>query len=267
MPRMPVLFVGHGAPLLATDPVRGAELRTLGPTLPAPRAVLMVSAHWTTRGEALSLGPLEQQPLIYDFSGFPEELYRVKYPAPGGGLIAAEVRAALVGAALGAAQGEVSVQTTQRGLDHGSWTPLVHLLPDANVPVLQLSLPIDWSGERWLALGRALAPLRDAGVLIVGSGNVTHNLREVDPRPAASPPAWAAEFDQWTSSTLSNFRMDQLADYKNHAPALRMNHPTEEHWAPLVVAAGAASASRPSVSYPVSGWEFGSLSRRSVLFS
>jgi len=265
---MPVLFIGHGAPLLATDQERGAELRALGPKLPSARAVLMISAHWTTQGAALSLGPLEQQPLIYDFSGFPEELYRVKYPAPGGGVIAAEVSAALGVDELAAAGGSrVAVRTTQRGLDHGSWTPLVHLLPQANVPVLQLSLPIDWSGTRWLALGRALAPLRDAGVLIVGSGNITHNLREVDRRPGAAPPAWAAEFDEWTSATLNGFRMDHLVDYKNQAPALRTNHPTEEHWAPLIVAAGAASETRPSVSYPVSGWEFGSLSRRSVLFS
>ncbi len=262
--RMPVMFVGHGAPLLAVDADKGAPLVEWGADLSrrfgTPRAVLSISAHWALAGDALSLGPLAQQPLVYDFYGFPEELYGVRYAAPGGGVIAKEVAAAL------AKLDGVSVNETQRGLDHGTWTPLVHLWPAAEVPVLQLSLPISWSGKRWFELGQALAPLRDAGVMIMGSGNITHNLRKVDMRPNASVPGWAAEFDAWVEQSLKNFQVDILIDYKRRAPALATNHPTEEHWAPLIVAAGAAGQS-PKVSYPVGGWEFGSLSRRSVEFA
>ncbi|MCB9589456.1 MAG: dioxygenase [Polyangiaceae bacterium] len=262
--RMPSIFVGHGAPLLAVDAEKGAPLVEWGTVLArefkTPRAVLSISAHWTTAGDTLSLGPLTPQPLIYDFSGFPEELYRVKYPAPGGEVISKEVSACL------AKLPGVSVKETERGLDHGTWTPLVHLWPKADVPILQLSLPMSWSGKRWFELGQALAPLRDAGVLIMGSGNVTHNLRKVDWRPNAEVPQWAAEFDSWLEQNLTRFHADELMDYKQRAPALATNHPTEEHWAPLVVVAGAAGQG-PKVSYPVSGWEFGSLSRRSVQFS
>lgn len=260
---MPAIFVGHGAPLLAVDAAKGAPFVEWGAALTrefgAPRALLSVSAHWTTPGNTLLLGPLARQPLIYDFHGFPEELYRVEYAAPGGGVVASEVAATL-----SRLQG-VTVSQTQRGLDHGTWTPLVHLWPKANVPILQLSLPIGWSGKRWFELGRALAPLRAEGVLIMGSGNVTHNLGKVAWEPNASVPQWAADFDAWVERSLTNFHADELMDYKAKAPALATNHPTEEHWAPLVVAAGAAGQS-PKVTYPVSGWEFGSLSRRSVQF-
>ncbi|MCA9627769.1 MAG: dioxygenase [Myxococcales bacterium] len=261
--RMPAIFVGHGAPLLAVDAEKGAPLvdwgREISREFGKPRAVLSISAHWTTRGDVLALGPLQRRELIYDFSGFPEELYRVRYPAPGGDLIARDVAASL------AKLDGVSLMETERGLDHGTWTPLVHLWPQADVPILQLSLPMTWSGRRWFDLGRALAPLRDAGVVIMCSGNVTHNLGKVDWRPNAGVPQWAAEFDRWVEESLNGFRADELMNYKIHAPALATNHPTEEHWAPLIVAAGAAGES-PKVSYPVSGWEFGSLSRRSVQF-
>src|SRR5687767_2015172 len=154
---MPSLFVGHGAPLLAVDSVLGEPLRQLGRQLRRPRAILAVSAHWEE--SPLTLGTTEQRELIYDFSGFPEELYRVRYPAPGAPWLADRIEALLP---------DRPPKRSQRGLDHGVWTPLVHLYPDADVPVLQLSMPRSDSADALFELGKALAPLRDEGVLILG---------------------------------------------------------------------------------------------------
>ncbi len=260
--RAPVVFVGHGSPTLAVDAVKGAELRSWGGKLTNVRGVLVVSAHWAHRGGELLLGPLERSPLIYDFYGFPRELYQVSYAAPGGAPLAAEVNEALA-----TVRRASTVRQTDRGLDHGSWTPLVHLFPAANIPVLQLSLPIDWGGAGWFELGEALAPLRERGILVMGSGNVTHNLRRIDPNPSGPVPNWAREFDAWVEGALSSRDLSEVARFAERAPALATNHPTLEHLAPLIVAAGAASASGARPHYPIQGWEHGSISRRSVEFS
>lgn len=259
---MPVVFVGHGSPTLAVDAAKGAELRRWGASLTNARGVLVVSAHWAHHGGELLLGPLERSPLIYDFYGFPRELYQVSYAAPGGAPLAAEVNEVLA-----SVQRASSVRQTDRGLDHGSWTPLVHLFPAANVPVLQLSLPIDWGGAGWFELGASLAPLRERGIVVMGSGNVTHNLRRIDPNPSAPVPSWAREFDAWAEGALSGRDLSEVARFAERAPALATNHPTLEHLAPLVVAAGAASASGARARFPIQGWEHGSISRRSVEFS
>jgi 4,5-DOPA dioxygenase extradiol len=250
--RMPVLAIGHGSPVLAIDAARGAPLREWGRSLPQPGAILVVSAHWEA-APAL-LGATARLPLIYDFGGFPRALYEVQYPAPGAPALAERVRELLGGRV---------EQDPARGLDHGVWTPLVHLYPQAAVPVLQLSLPAALGARAIFELGRRLAPLRDEGVLLIGSGNITHNLRE---RLAEGAPAldWALAFDTWVEASLLARDVDALLDYERRAPELRRNHPSEEHWLPLFVALGAAQLQRDALHFPVTGFEFGTLSRRSI---
>lgn len=251
---MPSIFVAHGAPFLAVDPQRGEPLVRWGEALPRPSAILAVSAHW--EDAPLALGATLTRELVYDFSGFPEELYRVRYPAPGAPWLARRVLELLGGR---------TVLGGDRGLDHGVWTPLVHLYPDADVPVLQLSMPATGSAGDLFELGRSLAPLRAEGVLILGSGNLVHNLRRVDwGGGGAPPPSWAAAFDAWIADVLSRRDWDALVDYRSRAPQLALAHPTEEHLRPLLVVAGAA-ADEP-VRFTLEGWEMGSLSRRSVQF-
>lgn len=251
--RMPVGFVAHGAPTLALDRARGSDFTRWGGALAQPTAVLVVSAHW--EGQPVSIGTTERRALMYDFHGFPDELYRVEYPAPGAPDLASRVAALL---------GQATRREPTRALDHGVWVPLLHLLPAAEVPVLQISMPSALGARELFALGQRLAPLRDEGVLLLGSGNITHNLRRLDWRGGASTPAWASDFDTWVADVLVRHDFDALLDYARRAPALRDNHPTEEHLQPLLVVAGAASLGTEPVSFPVQGFEYGSLSRRSV---
>ncbi|MEE2779931.1 MAG: class III extradiol ring-cleavage dioxygenase [Myxococcota bacterium] len=253
--RVPAIFVGHGSPMVALDEVKGAPWRTWGQALGTPRAILVISAHWEST--PLALGTVTRRPLIYDFGGFPRALYEVKYSAPGAPELLSRVEA-LMGPA-------GCRRAPERGLDHGAWTPLVHLWPEANVPVLQISLPSAMGPEGLFDLGRRLAPLRREGVLILGSGNITHNLRAMGP-DGSQPEAWAAELDAWTAGTLANRDFDELVDYGHRAPDFRRNHPTEEHWRPLLVVAGASSTTEEEVSFPVEGFEYQNLSRRAVQF-
>ena len=255
--RMPAAFVGHGAPTVALDPDKGAAWRAWGAALPRPSGVLAVSAHWYE--PRLVTGTERTVPLIYDFSGFPDALYRVEYAAPGAPTLASRVHELL--GSRGVARAE------QRGLDHGVWTPLVHMFPDADVPVLQLSIPSNASFADLVALGRSLAPLRDEGVLVLGSGNATHNLRRMRPDGTA-PEAFASELDAWLAETLSSRDVDAMIDARTRAPAFRENHPTEEHFVPLLVALGAGGFGEDGeaarVTFPVTGFEYGNLSRRAV---
>lgn len=252
---MPSLFVGHGSPMLAVDAAKGAELTRIAQGLPRPVAVLVVSAHFE-RAPA-TIGATTQRPLIYDFGGFPRALYQIKYPAPPAPKLARRVRKVL------APLGRVA-DAPRRGHDHGTWVPMRWMYPKADVPLLSLSLPTHDPKQLW-KIGRALQPLRDEGVLIVGSGNVTHNLRRIT-RGATKPPAWAAEFDQWTTKTLQTNDVDALLDWTRKAPAARTNHPTVEHFVPLVLATAARKAT-DAVTFPVTGFEAGSLSRRCALFA
>ncbi|MEZ4399566.1 MAG: class III extradiol ring-cleavage dioxygenase [Kofleriaceae bacterium] len=244
-------FISHGAPTLAlAQDGAAAALTAWGAALARPRAIVVVSAHWVA---ATPLTGVERQaPLYYDFGGFPDELYRVEYPAPGAPDVAARVRA-LTGADSAPA----------RPFDHGVWVPLSKLFPDAGVPVVQLALPLAAGPAGWLALGRALAPLRDEDVLVLGSGGIVHNLRALG-RPGAAPP-WALAFDRWVEEVLAAGDPDALAGVLD-APGARQAHPTVEHLAPLLVAAGAASVDGrlPPPRYPVTGWELGALGMRSV---
>lgn len=251
---MPVIFIAHGAPMVLDDPAWVTDWATWARRLPRPRAILMISAHWEAR--PATLGATRTVPLVYDFYGFPARYYQQTYPAPGAPDLAARVKGLLQ------SSGQDSTDAPERGLDHGAYVPLVAMYPEANVPVLQLSLPSLRAPELF-ALGRALAPLRDEGVLIAGSGFITHNMRTAFHK---GTPAWASEFDQWTAEALVKNDMDGLVDFERRAPAARTALPTTEHYVPLVVAAGAAQGAATPPSFPIEGfWDAsGSFTRRSV---
>lgn len=252
--KLPVLFVSHGAPTLALDPVAGADFTRLGKSLPQPRAVLVLSAHWLDA--APTLGTARRQPLLYDFSGFPERLHQVQYPAPGAAELAAELAATLQ-----------LRHDDRRPWDHGVWVPLVHMLPSASVPVLQLSVPHRWRAQQLFELGQQLAPWRERGVLVLASGGMVHNLGRLDWRNAAPPPQWAVDFEQWVRDQLVRGDVDGLLDHRQRAPAFALAHPTDDHFLPLLVAAGAAALDgKPAIEFPIEGFELGSLSRLAVRF-
>jgi 4,5-DOPA dioxygenase extradiol len=252
VPRMPVGFVSHGAPTLAVDAVRGADLTRWAAAMPRPRAVLVVSAHWLDAPAAL--GTSTTRELLYDFGGFPRELYQLQYRAPAAAALAAELGARLPGLA----------RVDARAWDHGVWVPLLHMYPDASVPVLQLSLPYAWSPQRLFDLGRSLAPWRDDGVLVLGSGGAVHNLGALDLGGDAPPPAWATAFEAWLRERLQQSAVDEIVAFRERAPGLRRAHPTDDHFLPLLVALGAASERPGPVDFPVQGFEHGSLSRLAV---
>jgi 4,5-DOPA dioxygenase extradiol len=253
--RMPSVFLAHGSPFLLDDTAWNAELARWAQAMPRPRAVLMISAHWTSA--PVALGATTTVPLVYDFSGFPQRYYEVVYPAPGAPALAQRVKE-LVGP-LGPVR-----EDPARGLDHGAYVPLIAMYPDASVPVLQMSIPT-MDPASLVALGRALAPLRDEGVLIVGSGFLTHNLRAADWRESSVTPAWASEFDAWAGEALGRRDLDALLGYRERAPGVRMALPSHEHFVPVLVAAGAADEKDP-VSFPITGFAHGSFTKRSVQF-
>ena len=252
---MPVIFAAHGAPILLEDAGWMALLAAWAKALPRPTSVLMVSAHWEAR--PTTLGAVQPVPLVYDFYGFPERYYQTTYPAPGAPALAARVRDLL------RQRGIAVTDDPERGLDHGAYVPLVAMYPDADIPVLQASMP-GLDARALFALGQALAPLRDEGALIVGSGFLTHNMRFAF---RAGTPAWAREFDSWAESALSRLDVDALVDFQARAPAARMALPTWEHYAPVLVAAGAASGEAPRTTFPITGWWMdGAFTKRSVQF-
>jgi len=191
---MPALYLGHGAPILVDDPIWPGELARWSADLPKPKAILVVSAHW--EHAPLTIGATTPVPLVYDFYGFPQRYYDVTYPAPGAPDLAQRVRQLLPGRPI--------AEDAMRGLDHGAYVPLTIMYPKADVPVLQISMP-SLDSKDLLDLGKKLAPLRDEGVLIIGSGFMTHGLPFLeDFRPEATPPAWSKEFDLWSAETLAS---------------------------------------------------------------
>ena len=233
---IPSVFVSHGSPMLplGDSPAR-RFLADLAARLPRPEAILAVSAHWET--DAPTVNAVAVNDTIHDFRGFPEPLYALRYVAPGSPALAERVRGLLRDAGF-----ECRVNT-RRGLDHGAWVPLLLAYPEADIPVVQLSVQSRLGPAHHLELGRALAPLRDERTLVLGSGSFTHNLHEYFAGAEDVPePEWVAGFADWFDGALADGRTEDLLDYRRRAPAARRNHPTEEHLLPLFVALGAAGS-------------------------
>jgi len=252
---MPSIFLAHGAPPLLDDALWMRELADWAVAMPRPTSILMISAHW--EASPIALGATTPVPLIYDFYGFPERYYQVQYPAPGAPELAGRIRELL--------RGKEPVQDApNRGLDHGAYVPLLAMYPKADIPVLQMSIPT-MEPEPLMALGRALAPLRREGVLIVGSGFLVHNLRALDFR-RTTPESWAVEFDAWAADAIAKRDVDALAHYRQRAPGVDMALPTHEHFVPVLVAMGASLDHAEKVGFPITGNWIGGLTKRSVQF-
>lgn len=252
--RMPAVYLGHGAPPLVDDPLWVSQLQAWSAGLPRPRAILVVSAHWESA--PLTIGATTTVPLIYDFWGFPQHYYEATYPAPGAPWLAARMEALM-------RDGEPVAHQPGRGLDHGAYVPLSVMYPHADIPVLQISLPTN-DPERLLDLGRRLAVLRDEGVLIVGSGFMTHGLPFLQMRsPDQQAPGWSRDFDAWAAETLGRGDVAGLIDFRNAAPAVRYAHPTVEHFTPLFVVLGASGDPETAPRTKIDGYWFG-LAKRSV---
>ncbi len=250
---MPALYIGHGAPPLLDDPVWSGQLAAWAGDLPRPKAVLIVSAHWESAPISLTASNV---PLVYDFGGFAEKYYRMTYETPDASWLAQRVAAMMP-------SNEPVHQHRDRGLDHGAWVPLRIMFPEADVPVLQLSLPTH-DPVRLLELGARLRPLREEGVLIIGSGFLTHGLPFLKEfRIEATPPGWSTEFDAWAGEALSRGDVDALADFRHQAPGMPYAHPTVEHYSPLFVTLGAATDPGEPGIQVIDGFWMG-LSKRSL---
>lgn len=237
MTPLPSLFVSHGSPMFALEPgLIGPQLQALGRCLPRPSAILVVSPHWMTRGVRVSMA--QQPDTIHDFGGFPQPLYELQYPAPGHPGLAQTALDAL------AAAGWPVQADAGRGLDHGAWVPLRYLFPEADVPVFQVSLPAGLDEAGAFALGQALAPLREQGVLVIGSGSLTHNLYEWRSGQADGE-SYALEFVEWVRDVVARGDSERLQQTMAQAPHAQRAHPTTEHLLPLMVAAGAAGTGMP----------------------
>lgn len=224
------LFLAHGSPMLAlVDSAAHRFLKELGPSLPRPRAIVVLSPHWETDGLRVSApGPLRT---IHDFGGFPRALFEIQYPASAPEDVTGEVMEKLAAAGI-----EAQIDPTW-GLDHGAWVPLYLAYPQADIPVVALSLPLSYGPQELLQLGAALSGLQDSGVLIIATGSTTHNLRQIMP-PDSPAPDWAKAFDAWLDQGLLSGEAERITDL-NSAPAFRMAHPREEHLLPVFFALGA----------------------------
>ncbi len=256
---MPALYLSHGAPPLFDDPLWISQLFGWSQALPKPTAILIVSAHWESAPVSLSASA-PATPLVYDFGGFDARYFQMTYATPDASALAARVAAALPGRA-------PVHQHGSRGLDHGAWVPLKIMYPFADVPVLQLSMPTH-DPARLLDIGRRLRPLREEGVLVIGSGFMTHGLPFLTREAFAGNvvPSWSADFDHWAADALARGDVDTLAAYRDKAPGMPYAHPTVEHYTPLFITLGAATAAEEPVQITVDGYQFG-LSKRSFQVS
>jgi 4,5-DOPA dioxygenase extradiol len=250
---MPVVFVGHGNPMNAIeDNVYARAWARLGQELPRPRTILSVSAHWEVGGSLVSTQADPQT--IHDFYGFPEELYAVRYPCPGSPRLAEKI--------IELGRGEIAPDDSW-GIDHGTWSVLRRMYPRADIPVVQLSLDYGKSPRRHFEAARMLAPLRKEGVLIVGSGNLVHNLRLMRYSENAAPYDWAIEFDRTVAGLIGERRYESLVEYGNLGGAATLSIPTNEHYLPLLYVLALAQQGE-QVSFPVTGIDLGSVSMRAV---
>lgn len=245
---IPAIFISHGAPSLVLDDGPTQRFfRKFGEEMDRPRAIICVSAHWETK--QVTVGLAEAPEMIYDFFGFPQPLYDVKYGAPGDPKLGAMIIQAL------ADEGLNAVGDPSRGFDHGVWSPLVLMFPHAGIPVVPVSVQPALSAKHHASMGRALRKFREEGVLVMGSGSATHNLAELGRRPL---PPHAEQFEQWLCDSIVEGRTDDLIAWETHAPQARRNHPTPEHLLPLFAPLGAAADPRGRIVHR--GFEFGSLS-------
>ena len=251
--RMPALYIGHGAPPLLDDPIWSGQLAAWARDVPRPKAILIVSAHWESAPVSLSASGA---PLVYDFGGFAPRYYNMTYKTPDASTLGQRVAAMMPDT-------EPVHQHRSRGLDHGAWVPLRIMYPEADIPVLQMSLPTQ-DPVKLLALGERLRPLRDEGVLIIGSGFLTHGLPFLtDYRIEAKAPGWSVDFDAWAGEALARGDVDALASYRSTAPGMPYAHPTVEHYTPLFITLGAATdAAEPGIQV-IDGFWMG-LSKRSL---
>lgn len=253
--RMPALYIGHGSPHLFDDPVWTTQLAAWAGDLPRPRAILIVSAHWESAPVMLSATTADT-PLVYDFGGFAQRFYEMTYPTPDSSALARRVAALMP-------DHEPVHQHQSRGLDHGAWVPMKIMYPAGDIPVLQMSLPTE-DPYRLLELGRRLRPLRDEGVLVIGSGFLTHGLPFLTEfRIDAAAPGWSVEFDVWAAEALARGDVDELASYRSKAPGMPYAHPTVEHYTPLFVTLGAASDPESPGDQLIDGYWMG-LAKRSL---
>ena len=228
---LPGLFISHGSPMLALNPEQvGPALHRLSLNLPKPQAIIVMSAHWESN--SLEVSTSVRAETWHDFRGFPAELYDIRYPAPGQPELAEEILHLLADAGLAAHA------NSTRPRDHGVWMPLLHMYPDADIPVVEISLPMNWSAEDIYKIGHTLAPLREKQVFIIGSGSITHNLAELawhgEPTEV---PVWASSFRNYVVSKLAHQNYDAVLDWQT-IPYAKRNHPTLEHFAPLFFAMG-----------------------------
>jgi len=223
--KLPVLFIAHGSPMNALENNDYTQsIKALAQSIDKPKAIMVISAHWTTKGTYITA---EDQPkTIHDFYGFPEELYNIKY-SPKGAEKYSKIALELL------AKDNVE-GTTSWGLDHGAWTVLRHMYPDADIPVFQMSLNVLFNDEEHYKLGKKLASLREKGILIIGSGNIVHNLREIDFAEDARPAEWAIEFDKYVAEAIRDKKHEDLINYKSVGEAADLAVPTDEHYLPLL---------------------------------
>jgi len=265
----PSLFVAHGSPLLVDDAVWMAELARWAGDMPRPESILVLSAHWVDDVEGtVTIGATKTTPVIHDFYNLPRRYYELAYGAPGAPDLAERVRGLL-----GARHRNVK-DAPDRGLDHGAYVPLLAMYPAADIPVLQVSIPT-MDPASLIELGQALAPLRDEGTLIMGAGFLTHNLATL-PRDARGKidvaelerpaPPWAIDMDAWCADVLGARDADALAAYRRQAPSVETAHPTHEHFVPICVALGASLGRDEATRFPITGFTYGSFTKRSVQF-
>ena len=255
MERMPALYIGHGAPMLLDDPTWTSQLRGVAANLPKPKAILIVSAHWESEPVTLS-SPEAATPLIYDFGGFDPKFYKMTYETPDASELTSMVAKLM--------PDTEPVYQSNRGLDHGAWVPLKVMYPDADIPVLQMSMPTS-DPVKLMALGKRLQTLRDQGVLVIGSGFMTHGLPFLrDWRIDADAPGWSSDFDLWAKEALEKGDVDTLANFKELAPGMPYAHPTVEHFTPLFITLGVATDTEKAPDTLIDGYFMG-LAKRSIL--
>lgn len=251
---LPSLYISHGAPMLLDDELWTSQLAAWSANLPKPNAILIVSAHWESAPISIS-STAANTPLIYDFGGFAPKFYQMQYATPDSGWLGDMVAKLMP-------DNEPLHRHTTRGLDHGAWVPLRVMYPDADIPVLQLSMPTS-DPVKLLDLGKRLRALREEGVLVIGSGFMTHGLPYIrDWRPEAAAPGWSADFDHWAQEALARGDVDTLIDYRNSAPGMPYAHPTVEHFTPLFISLGAASNPENIAETKIDGYFMG-LAKRS----